>query len=488
MMTNSTSSNEYKWSTYECIVLVQAFLKFGEDHWKDISRILTKNLESEEGKEVFSQTNCQQKFNSLLNEYIKSEEKIAIIPKVKQLTNKLLQKRSRQLQDELELNRKNFLKLKKEIHEIKEGKWDSRLIEELNEINQSKSLKDSDLINKNLVEKDKVDNKNITENIRKELDNKKNENENNIREINDNKIKLEKDKDKNSNNKLDDEISSKSKELNKVEKLDSKTKKEEENLKPATLNNSNNVSVSDNSNLDNKKNSKEKNKSITKDLNSKKSEDRNTVLSERNDDKNKTIDTKINDKNVDNIELESKIIDTQTSLNSKEAKSSETPMKEKSNEKEIITSISAVQTKNTIKFHINIKSDSKKMVNDKKNEEIDENKNNKEKIEKEKSEEDKNNSQIINKNESSINSKKVDIIDTGKTDNLSLKTDSHNNVAIQVNKDKIKTESEKNSKKVKENILQNMDKKDVISINDNEKMVITKRGKYLISILIITYL
>jgi len=75
-MTNSTSSNEYKWSTYECIVLAQAFLKFGEDHWKDISRILTKNLESEEGKEVFSQTNCQQKFNSLLNEYIKSEEKM----------------------------------------------------------------------------------------------------------------------------------------------------------------------------------------------------------------------------------------------------------------------------------------------------------------------------------------------------------------------------------------------------------------------------
>ena len=33
----------------------------------------------------------------------------AIIPKVKQLTNKLLQKRSRQLQDELELNKKNFM-------------------------------------------------------------------------------------------------------------------------------------------------------------------------------------------------------------------------------------------------------------------------------------------------------------------------------------------------------------------------------------------
>lgn len=77
MMTNSTSSsNEYKWSTYECIVLVQAFLKFGEDHWKDISRILTKNLEPEEGNDVFSQTNCQQKFNSLLNEYIKTEEKM----------------------------------------------------------------------------------------------------------------------------------------------------------------------------------------------------------------------------------------------------------------------------------------------------------------------------------------------------------------------------------------------------------------------------
>jgi len=76
MMTNSTSSsNEYKWSTYECIVLVQAFLKFGEDHWKDISKILTKNLEPEEGN-VFSQTNCKEKFNSLLDEYINTEDKM----------------------------------------------------------------------------------------------------------------------------------------------------------------------------------------------------------------------------------------------------------------------------------------------------------------------------------------------------------------------------------------------------------------------------
>ncbi|ORY37348.1 hypothetical protein LY90DRAFT_511282 [Neocallimastix californiae] len=76
-MTSSTSSNEYKWSTYECIVLAQAFLKFGEDHWKDISKILTKTLEPRDGNDIFSQANCQNKFNSLLNEYIKSEEKIS---------------------------------------------------------------------------------------------------------------------------------------------------------------------------------------------------------------------------------------------------------------------------------------------------------------------------------------------------------------------------------------------------------------------------
>jgi len=75
-MTSSTSSNEYKWSTYECIVLAQAFLKFGEDHWKDISKILTKTLEPRDGNDIFSQANCQNKFNSLLNEYIKSEEKM----------------------------------------------------------------------------------------------------------------------------------------------------------------------------------------------------------------------------------------------------------------------------------------------------------------------------------------------------------------------------------------------------------------------------
>lgn len=297
--------------------------------------------------------------------------------------------------------------MKKEIHEIKEGKWDNRLIKELNEINQAKSIfKDSNILDNKSESNNIIDKKNDLKNQENDTNNKKKnfinskESEGYIHNSNEHKHK-----------KLDE------KENNNIERdIELESKNNIVNLKKE----SGKFLFDDNNN--NKENDDESEESLSTNLNILNNNITEKVHNKANGKETPSNEKENKDKNIENqknkniINIEQK----QKSLNSTNDNKYDHHSEENNNEKEVITSISAIETENSIKFHINIKSDNKKLSpkikdNDKKEDNI-KDENNEKKKENNKSNQTKENLDSILESKEKINTNALILSEEEKKD------------------------------------------------------------------------
>ncbi|KAG2227294.1 hypothetical protein INT45_004249, partial [Circinella minor] len=131
------STTTAEWTVLEKLLLAQAVYKFGEDNWFQIARNLKQHSMLDRQPDFFNQKNCSLQYY-LLIESLETEKRQAKanasaqdMPPVVKLAKQLYIQRIDELKQAIKVDDEKFLKLIAEIDEIRAGKWDSKLAEQI---------------------------------------------------------------------------------------------------------------------------------------------------------------------------------------------------------------------------------------------------------------------------------------------------------------------------------------------------------------------
>ncbi|KAG0241029.1 Bromodomain-containing protein 8 [Mortierella sp. GBA43] len=131
-------SDSEPWSVLENLVLVQAIYKCGDTNWVAIARTIKGHPQIHRSSNFFSQKNCAIQY-TLLMENLKAEtrskqsrsnEAGTSVTQVK-LAGQLYNQRILEIKAMIRKDEERFRALVAELDEIRQGKWDSQLAEEL---------------------------------------------------------------------------------------------------------------------------------------------------------------------------------------------------------------------------------------------------------------------------------------------------------------------------------------------------------------------
>ncbi|KAF9960405.1 Bromodomain-containing protein 8 [Mortierella alpina] len=130
-------SDSEPWSLLENLILAQAINKCGDTNWVAIARTMKGHPQIHRSSNFFSQKSCAIQYTQLLenleaetrSKQVRSND--ADIPSVVRLANQLYNQRIQELRLLIQKDEQRFRTLVAELDDIRQGKWDSQLEEEL---------------------------------------------------------------------------------------------------------------------------------------------------------------------------------------------------------------------------------------------------------------------------------------------------------------------------------------------------------------------
>ncbi|KAI9321605.1 hypothetical protein BX666DRAFT_1850453 [Dichotomocladium elegans] len=130
-------STEGEWTCLEKLLLAQSVYKLGENSWAEVASNLNHSSLLDRQPDFFQQEECFEQYSRLLDSIGKSEKPSVSATNhtdepavVVQIARELHIQRLEELRREIEETNEKYTTLTNEIHAIRDGKWDERLIAE----------------------------------------------------------------------------------------------------------------------------------------------------------------------------------------------------------------------------------------------------------------------------------------------------------------------------------------------------------------------
>ncbi|RKP09182.1 Bromodomain-containing protein [Thamnocephalis sphaerospora] len=125
------------WGTLENLLLTQAVYHYGDDSWPTVSRTLRQHRLITRSEEL-TPKNCERQYLRLISEL--EEERYVGKPPAAELTQRLTHfhaQRVEELKRAIKDDEERIGTLVEEIHQIRTGKWDTRLLEQQHKYDSS---------------------------------------------------------------------------------------------------------------------------------------------------------------------------------------------------------------------------------------------------------------------------------------------------------------------------------------------------------------